>query len=260
MANKKIRYEKFSKITVNDKDYTLIDYLGILRKNNGVKKTDISRILKNNDTWYSQIEMGKKDDHRVKYISRNDLINILSIINFGAQNSTELQIYHKMSADYLDNDLKAIPLDIIPRQMPVYEMLHQIEKMTSPDFSEKLINYSLNGLIEAIQTIYDAMDDSYQKQGLSLIINQAKQNLLLHPSSALLFYGLPFSDFFQHPNITNTEQDILTVELTNDLTNLFIKYNELLPTDNTNVIIQSLKDAIRHYEMFQRGTNYIYDF
>lgn len=260
MAIKKIRYEKFSKITVNNVNYTLIDYLGILRKNSGVKKTDISRILKDNNTWYSQIEMGEKDDLRTKYIGRDDLINVLSIIKFGAKNTTELQIYHSMSADYLDNDLKAIPLDVIPRHIPVYEMLNQIEKMTSPDFNEKLINYCVNGLIEVIQLLYDTMDNPYKKQGFSLIINQVKQNLLSHPSSALFFYGLPFSDFFQHPNITNAEQDVITAELTNDLTNLFTKYSNLLPADNMTVIVKALKDSINRFQMSQKGKPTFEDF
>lgn len=253
MANKKIRYEKYSEITVNNKKYALIDYIGILRKNKGIKKADISRILRNNDTWYSQVEMGKKDNLRIKYIGREDLINIISIIKFGALNDTDLRINERASTDYLDNELKATPLDIIPREMPVYEMLREIEKMTTPEFSKDLINYSINGFIDCIQTLDNALNDPYKKQALSHVILQMKQNLLLHPASALFFYGLPFCDFFQQPNISAKEQDILAVELTKDLTDLFIKYRKLLPSDNTQVITKSINDALDNIKKFEYG-------
>lgn len=254
MAHKKVRYEKYSEITVDNKTYKLIDYIGILRKERGVKKADISRTLRNNTTWYSQVEMGKKDNFRIKYIAREDLIDIISIIKFGAHTKTELQINERASADYLDNELKATPLDIIPRVKPIYEMLREIEKMTTPEFSEDLINYSINGFIECIQTLYNASNDPYKKQALSHVILQMKQNLLLHPASALFFYGLPFCDFFQQPNISDQEQDILAVELTKDLTDLFIKYSKLLPSDNTRVITKSINDALNNIKKYKYGS------
>lgn len=136
---------------------------------------------------------------------------------------------------------------------PVYEMLREMEKMNTPESNEDLINYSIHGFIECIQTLYDALQDPYQKRALSHVILQMKQNMLLHPASALFFYGLPFCDFFQQPNISAQEQDILSVELTKDLTDLFKKYSKLLPSDNTRVITKSINNALDNIKQYEHG-------
>lgn len=57
---KPLRYEKEGLIFTNEKEITLIAFLKEKRIEKKITKKYISNIIKNNDYWYSQIEMGKK--------------------------------------------------------------------------------------------------------------------------------------------------------------------------------------------------------
>ena len=63
--------------------------------------------------------------------------------------------------------------------------------------------------------------------------------------------GSDFCDLFQQPNVSAKEQDVLAVELTKDLTDLFIKYKKLLPSDNTRVITKSINDALNNIKKYE---------
>ena len=81
-AKKTPRYNKMQKLFIDGKEITLIEHLQELRTKNKITKKKISNIVKQNDTWYSQIERNGKngDDNRQKTIYKPDLINIISIV------------------------------------------------------------------------------------------------------------------------------------------------------------------------------------
>ncbi|MDD5830727.1 MAG: hypothetical protein PUD13_05610, partial [Lachnospira sp.] len=96
------RYNKLQKLFIDDNETTLIEHLKKLRIDKKITKKKISNIIKQNDTWYSQIERSGKngDDNRQKTIYKPDLINIISIIKYGATSISELGQYHNQSEVY----------------------------------------------------------------------------------------------------------------------------------------------------------------
>lgn len=118
------RYNKSQKLFIDEHEVTLIDHLKQLRIERKITKKKISNIIKQNDTWYSQIERNGKngDDNRQKTIYRPDLINIISIVKFGANSITELGEYNQQSEIYIDKIMKAVPIQESLKALEWYQI------------------------------------------------------------------------------------------------------------------------------------------
>ena len=136
------RYNKLQKLFIDDNETTLIEHLKKLRIDKKITKKKISNIIKQNDTWYSQIERSGKngDDNRQKTIYKPDLINIISIVKYGATSISELGTYHNQSEVYIDKIIKAVPLEESLETLEWY----QINNSRTPSEQEKLFESLMN--------------------------------------------------------------------------------------------------------------------
>ena len=138
------RYNKSQKLYIDETETTLIEHLKKLRTENKITKKRISNIIKQNDTWYSQIERSGKngDDNRQKTIYRPDLINIISIVKYGASSISDLGKHHSQSEIYIDKIIKATPLNESLRTLEWYE----INNRRTPDEQERLFESVLSSI------------------------------------------------------------------------------------------------------------------
>lgn len=197
------RYNKNQLIFVNDKEITLIDYLKELRIKNKITKKRISNLIKDNNTWYSQVERDGKngDDNRQKTIYRDDLIDVISIVKFGANSYKDLHKYKSQSKDYLDDILRPIAVDNSLRVLKGYELMaRSLRTIKEQDkLFEKLLNSIKDLLIKAFKNEYIALDYISKCQFLNNLTNL---NITLKTNPAFLIYliTLPYAEFLYSEN------------------------------------------------------------
>ena len=239
-----IRYGKKDEFVLDGKKYVLIDFLKERRTENKITKKFISNIIKGNDYWYSQIEMGR-DDNRRKYIERDELANIISIIIFNAKNFLEVKHYKLQSLNYIDNVLKL--KYNIPGELPVYEIENKFLKRQSDEYANKLLDDTLklfNGTISSFYKVCSPL----QRQAILDYIGYIAINFHNEPLLTMHYCSFPFYLINLVEPINKENEDVVIQELLKDLDNFFIKYVSLLKTDN---ILDIEKTIINHHVMFK---------
>ncbi len=236
---KPLRYEKNSIIYINGKEHTLIDYLKEKRIEKKITKKSISNIIKNNDYWYSQIEMGKKDDSRRKFINRLDLINIISVIVYEAKTALDLERFYANSENYIDNIIKVSSYDEYPRIMPLYEIINRNSELFNPEYTNNRIDECLNDLNSVIKDFYGKCNPIEQDSIINFL-NTLILNLSVEPILTLHYYGLPFCSFFSAQPKDHDSKTVIDENALNDLDSMLIKYSQLLCKTDMELIIKRL--------------------
>lgn len=190
IATKIARYNKMQKLYIEGKEITLIEHLQQLRTEKKITKKKISNIIKQNDTWYSQIERNGKDDNRQKTIYRPDLVNIISIVKFGAKSISDLGAYQTQSENYIDKVIKAIPLSESTKTLEWYE----INKTRTPSEQERLFESLMVSLNKSLRQTYINLPD-HKKDKFLDCLKEMNSSLKLDTCFLISLVGLPFSEF-----------------------------------------------------------------
>lgn len=244
---KPLRYEKNTIIYINGEEHTLIDYLKEKRTEKKITKKFISNIIKNNDYWYSQIEMGKKDDSRRKFINRPDLIHIISVIIYDAKTPLDLERFYANSENYIDNIIKVTSYDRQPRIMPLYEIMNRNNELFNPEYTNNRIDECLNDLNSVIKEFYNKCNPIEQDSVVNFL-NTLILNLSVEPIIALHYYGLPFCTFFSAQPKDEACKESLEEDALNDLDSTLTKYSQLLRENDMELIIKRLAYHILNTE------------
>lgn len=247
---KPTRYDKNSIVYINGEEYTLIDYISKKRKEKKLNKKFISNVIKNNDYWYSQIEMGKVDNNRRRFINRNDLISIISVIVFDARTPFDLERTLSESENYIDSIINATPYDLHPRYIPVYEMEKKIKVLYNKEYANDRLDDYLNAFNNSVRDFYLQCDNLGQfsiVNLLSVIILNMKYN----PVMTLHYCGLPFPTIFDSHGKDADSQKLLEEELMSDINDIMKKYSNLLCESDIKSIISKL------LYLFERTDNLI---
>jgi len=248
-VTKPARYEKNCTFFLNGKKYTLIDYLKEQRLEKKITKKNISIIVKNNDYWYSQIEMGKTDDCRRKYINRLDLISIISVIIYDAKNKLDIERYCMDSANYIDNILKLSSFDKQTRIVPVYEMINSVNNLYNPEYAANRLNNCLLDFNSVVQDFYNKCN-IVEQSAIIHFLNNLILNLSVAPIQTLHYCGLPFSSFFTAQPQDRSGQLTLEQDFLKDLDSILKKYSSIIQSEDFNLIINKLN---QHFQ----DTNHI---
>lgn len=236
---KPIRYEKYCIFHINDTEYTLIDYLREKRKEKKITKKFISNLIKKNDYWYSQIEMGKVDNNRRKFIVRPDLVDIISIIIYDARTSLDLERFEYNSKNYIDNILKLPSYDKHLREIPVYELINNVQKSFTHNYSDKRINDCLTDLNSTIKNFYKKCNPIEQDSIINFL-NTLILNLSLEPILTLHYCGLPFCSFFSAQPKDERAKEIIDNDVLTEIDSILEKYSKLLCKTDMELIIKRL--------------------
>lgn len=240
-ARKIPRYNKMQKLFLDGKEITLIEHLKELRTEKKITKKKISNIIKQNDTWYSQIERSGKngDDNRQKTIYKPDLINIISIIKYGANSISELGEYKAKSEVYIDKIIKAVPLE---KSMTTLEW-YQLGNARTPEEQEKLFESLMESINKSLRQSfynisYEEKDDYIDK------LKEIDASLKLDVCFIVSLAGLPFSEF-----LYEAEQNSI-----DNLINSIVKKIEQLKVNSTenytlnnNFYFDEILDNIKDY-------------
>lgn len=239
IISKPIRYEKNSILYINEEEISLITYLKKKRNEKKITKKYISNVIKNNDYWYSQIEMGKKDDNRRKYINRHDLINIISVIIYDAKSPIDLERFYSNSENYIDNIMKVVSYDQEIRIKPLYELVNEANKYFSTDYNNNRLKNCLNDLNSIIKEFYDKCNP-IEKDSIINLLNTLILNLSLEPIITLHYYGIPFCSFFSAKSKNKQNKDLTDENIIKDIDDIIARYSQLLCENDMEMIIKRL--------------------
>ena len=233
------RYNKLQKILIADKETTLIEHLKQLRTENKITKKKISNIIKQNDTWYSQIERNGKngDDNRQKTIYRPDLINIISIVKYGANSISALAEYRSQSEIYIDKVIKAIPLDESLKTLEWYE----INNRRTPENQEHLFESLMANINKSIQQTYINLSPSEKDNFLNLL-KEINSSLKIDACFLISLAGLPFSEFLYEADQNRIDNMINNIMKTLD--NIELDNHEHV---NNQYYYEKIKESIQEY-------------
>lgn len=198
------RYDKNSIITIQEEEYTLIEYLKKLREENNITKTQISRVIKNNDYWYSQIEM-KNDNNRRKFIKHIELVNIISVIKFKAASKIDLKNFFRRSEDYIIYNLALEPMDYVTD-----EMFHR-RYVRSSETQEHMIEDTIQAITKQLESFYKHLLNSNASGDLNWfldVLRNLKSSLTADIWFTLCYIGIPLQDFLLLSSRTEKEQMI----------------------------------------------------
>lgn len=239
MTTKPARYDKNSLVYINGKEYTLIDFLSEKRKEKNLTKKFISLTLKNNDYWYSQIEMGKIDNNRRRFINRNDLIEIISVIIFDARTPFDLERTSADSVNYIDSIMNATPYDLHPRYIPTYEIEKNLNFLYDAECANERVNEYLNAFNNSVRDFY-LQCDNMGKSAIVNLLGVMIANMRYNPIMTLHYCGLPFSAIFNSHGKDSDSQKKLEKEFMSDVNEIMKKYSELLYESDIESITKKL--------------------
>lgn len=207
------RYNKLQKLLIEEKEVTLIEHLKQLRTQNKITKKRISNIIKQNDTWYSQIERSGKngDDNRQKTIYRPDLINIISIVKYGACSISDLGEHHSQSEIYIDKVIKATPLNESLQTLEWYE----INNRRTPNEQERLFESLMTSINKSLRQTYVNLPD-YKKDYFLNCLKEMNTSLKIDACFLISLAGLPFTEFLYESEQNKIDDLINTVVATMD--------------------------------------------
>lgn len=187
------RYDKNQKIVIDNKEITLIEHLKELRTNRRITKKKISNIIKQNDYWYSQIERNGKngDDNRQKTIYKTDLIDIISIVKFGATTIADLKNYHDKSASYIENEIHAIPLSESIRKLEWY----QINGMRTEHEQDNLFSSLSSSISRLLEEAYNSLSTRSDKDAFLDCLKEMNSSMKINPVFIIMLAGQHYSNF-----------------------------------------------------------------
>ena len=187
------RYDKNQLLIIDNREISLIDHLKELRSAKKITKKKISNLIKHNDYWYSQIERNGKngDDQRQRTIYRTDLVDIISIVYYGANSKTELEKCKDKSEVYLDKIIKALPIKNSARKLEWYELY----QCRTPEEQDRLFNSLLDTQEKLLRKAYDSLQDSGDKDNFLDALKNTNLSLKIDPLFIVFLSGLPFADF-----------------------------------------------------------------
>lgn len=250
---KPIRYDKNSLVYVNGKEYTLISFLSEKRQERKITKKFISNIIKQNDNWYSQIEMGKVDNNRKRFIKRPDLINIISVIIYGAINDLDLERYANEAANYIDIIMNVTPFDQSPRQIPIYEMMKHVEKICTSEYTNNRIDEYLSVFNEITKEFYQKCNIT-EKNAVINFLSALILNMQKEPIMTLHYCSLPFFVMFDvHPQNEDCKK-IVEKEIVKDVDTLLLKYSRLLQGNDICSIVENILKCLDCTNIFNENT------
>lgn len=237
-----VRYNKNQLLFIDNQEIRLIDYIAKLRKEKKITKKKISNLVKHNDYWYSQVEQNNTSTNaqqRQKTIYRNDLINIISIIQFDATTAAELKDTFIKSSKHIDNVLKAVPCtpSINGIGLPKINL-----GRTDPE-RERLLSSLLDVQMNLIKQTYASLYDEDKDRFLNCLQNMNKC-LRIDPTFIISLIGLPYMDFLYE----SEQQHIL--ELLSELTKQIRTYNQDISNGTvytTSYYYKNLEKLIEKY-------------
>lgn len=187
------RYNKNQLLLVDGKEIKLIDHLKELRLSKKLTKKKLSNLVKQNDYWYSQVERdGKKgDDARQKTIYRPDLVNVISIVKYGAETSLEMENYKEKSEVYLDKIIGAVPLTESVRKLQLYD----IHNNRTPEEQKRLLNSLLESLDKQIRKTFDSLSDPTDKDNFLNALKNCNTSTRIDTLFMVKLVGLPYMSF-----------------------------------------------------------------
>ena len=211
------RYDKNQIVTIDNRNIKLIDLLKELRLNKKITKKQISNLIKHNDYWYSQIERDGKngDDNRQRTIYRPDLIDIISIIQYDAKNSKDLELHHSKSEVFLDKIIKALPLKESLKKLELYQLSH----VRTTEEQDSLLNSLLAMQEKLLRKTYDSLIDNENRDHFLNALKNTNLALKIDPLFIVFLMGLPYADFLyesKQEELFSLFQDIIKV--TDDIT------------------------------------------
>ena len=244
MQSKRIKYDKWAEITVDGKTTTLIDHLKQIRVQEHITKKKISQIIKGNTYWYSQLERnGKKgDDNRRKYIEENELINIISVIEYGAKNMEDLSKCQPLSIQYIGN-LHLSPID------SRYRYPSQMSKYLDKASQYNLILSLLNSIQKAISEYVNNAERSERDRIIELLKNFSR-TLNHNPKFALELAGLEIAPIF------DKDSAIISYTFLNEIQSLLDKHE----LENNYISPQELGEAIsKCYDNYKNIAGHLFE-
>ena len=200
------RYDKFQRLLINDQEITLIDHLKQLREANKITKKKISNLIKNNDSWYSQVERNGKngDDHRQRTIYRNDLIDIISIVKYDAQSTADLHTFLSKSEAYLDKIIKAIPITGSEKKLELY----QLYPLRTDEEQQRFFASLLSSINKQIKIAFNSGTRRDRDTLLDCLKNM-NASLKIDPIFLIMLCGQPFANFL-YESTQKEIQDLLS--------------------------------------------------
>lgn len=236
------RYDKTQKILIGNEELTLIDHLKNLRTAGKVTKKKISNLIKQNDSWYSQIERSGKhgDDNRQKTLYRPDLVDIISIVKFGANNSFDLDEYRARSEHYLDNEIHAFPLGESLKKLELYQINHP-----RTDAEQLSLYLSLrDSIFKHMDLSYDSLSHGDRNEFLNHL-KEMNASMKIDPLFIIFLSGLPLAEFLYEANEAQVER--LMGELLAEIDQMTIKHNTNPSDKDAITLLQILQSKLNRY-------------
>lgn len=207
------RYDKTQLLLIEGREIRLIDHLKELRLKNNITKKKISNMIKKNDYWYSQVERSGKngDDNRQRTIYEPDLINIISIVKYNAQSSTDLVQFEKQSITYL-NKIKAVPLKESVKKLEWYEL----HNGRTPEQQEQLFSSLMEKHSKLLRQAFDNLASNTDKDFFLNCLKNINTSLRIDPVFIIYLTGLPFADFLYETKEEDLHEFIRSIASTLD--------------------------------------------
>ena len=187
------RYNKYQMLFIDNEEITLIDHLKNLRTENKITKKRISNLIKQNDSWYSQIERSGKngDDNRQRTIYKPDLINIISIIKYNANSISDLENCHEKSEVYIDKIIKAVPLTESVKKLEIYQLGKHSRTKEEQD---NLFNSLMSSINKSMRQAFEQSSPSLRDSLLESLKNM-NSSLKIDPIFIIGLAGISISQY-----------------------------------------------------------------
>lgn len=249
------RYDKNQIIIINDTEIRLIDHLKECRTNKKITKKKISNLIKHNDYWYSQVERDGKngDDNRQRTIYRNDLVDVISIVQYDASSSQDLEALRSKSEVYLDKIIKALPLKESVKKLELY----QIFQPRTNEQQYKLLDSLLSTHEQLLRNTFESLCDNRDKDNFLDALKNTNLALKIDPLFIVFLMGLPYSDFLyeaKQEKLFSLFRDIISIM---DNFNTDDDNNLKLSTDYLQVIQNKIIEYTGKTFMEGKKKNYI---
>ena len=235
------RYNKNQLLLIDGREIKLIDHLKELRLSQNLTKKKVSNLVKQNDYWYSQVERDGKngDDARQKTIYRPDLVNVISIVKYGAKTSLEMETFKEKSEVYLDKIIGAVPLTESVRKLQWYD----IHNNRTPEEQERLLNSLLESLDKQIRKTFDSLSDPTDKDNFLNALKNCNASTRIDTLFMVTLAGLPYMSF-----LYESKQEEL-FQLLRDVMKDIDSLEQSLDTEDTNAIsrFRTIEDTIEKY-------------
>lgn len=235
------RYSKTQKILIGNEEITLIEHLKKLRSERKITKKKISNIIKQNDYWYSQVERDGKngDDNRQKTIYKTDLIDIISIVKFGANSFSDLENFHAQSELYIDKEIHALPLSESIKKLEWY----QVNKLRTPDEQDSLFSSLLDSITKELRKTYSFLEQSSRDNFLNAL-KEINASMKIDPLFIIFLAGLPLSEF-----LYEAEQSKITtlIKELNSTADKFSIQNDSEENRNNLYYLDCLREVLKNY-------------